>query len=72
MATRDWKQPTKVQAVFMGLFAVLLFASNLYAVLAEGAKATVWYWVVQALDLALLAFSFWWYHRAAKNPPAQS
>lgn len=72
MGTRNWKQPTKVQAVFMGLFAVLLFASNLYAVLAEGAKATVWYWIVQALDLALLAFSFWWYQRAAKNPPAQS
>jgi hypothetical protein len=72
MGTRDWKRPTKVQAVFMGLFAVLLFASNLYAVLAEGAKATVGYWIVQAADLALLAFSFWWYHRAAKNPPVQS
>jgi sterol desaturase/sphingolipid hydroxylase (fatty acid hydroxylase superfamily) len=72
MGTRDWKQPTKVQAVFMGLVAVLLFANNLNGVLAEGVKATVWYWVLQALDLALLAFSFWWYHRAAKNPPAQS
>ncbi|MFP3463528.1 hypothetical protein R5O87_22040 [Arthrobacter globiformis] len=66
------KPPTKVQAVFMCVFAVLLFASNLYAVLAEGAKATGWYWVIQTLNLALFAFSFWWYRRAAKNPPAQS
>jgi hypothetical protein len=70
MGFRGNKQPTKVQAVFMGVFALFLFANNLYAVLAEGAKATVWYWVIQALNLALLAFSFWWYRRAANNPPA--
>ena len=42
MGFRSNKQPTKVQAVFMGVFALLLFANNLFAALAEGAKATVW------------------------------
>lgn len=72
MGTRNWKQPTKVEAMLMGLIALLLFASNLYGVLAEGAKASLWYWILQALNPALLAFSFWWYHRAAKNSPKQS
>ncbi|MFF2346878.1 hypothetical protein [Pseudarthrobacter sp. NPDC058119] len=67
MRTRSWKRPTKGGAVIMGLVAVMWLANNLYAVLAEGAKTTVWYWVVQFMNLALLCFSFWWYHRAAKN-----
>jgi hypothetical protein len=66
------KHPTKVQAVFMGTFALLLLASNFYGVMAEGAPETVWYWIIQTMNLALLAFSLWWYRRAAKNPPSQS
>ena len=72
MGAWDWKRPTKTEAVLMGVFAVLLSASNLYAVLAERARATVWYWAVQALNLALFVFSVWWYYRAAKLPPNQS
>jgi xanthine/uracil permease len=72
MSARNWKQPTKVVAVLMGLVAALLFASNLYSVLAEGARATAWYWIVQVLNLALLVASFWWYYRASKKSPEQS
>jgi hypothetical protein len=71
MGARDWKRPTKPEAVLMGTFAVLYFASNLYAVLAEGAKATGWYWAAQALNVCLFVFSIWWYHRAAKLPRNQ-
>lgn len=55
----------------MGLFAVALFASNLYGVLAEGNRATVGYWISQALNLGLLLFSLWWYRRAARKSPKQ-
>jgi hypothetical protein len=72
MGTRNWKQPTKAGAVFMGLIAVMWLANNLYAVLAEGARATVWYWIIQTMNLALLGFSFWWYHRVTKKSPEQS
>jgi hypothetical protein len=71
MATGDWKKATKPQAVALGLFAVLLLANNLYAVLAEGARTTIWYWIVQIMDVGLLVFSVWWYRRAAKNPPSR-
>ncbi|WP_156368447.1 hypothetical protein [Arthrobacter sp. Leaf137] len=72
MSTRNWSQPTKDGAVIMGLVAVMWLANNLYAVLAEGSRATVWYWIIQVMNLGLLGFSFWWYRRAAKKSPRQS
>jgi hypothetical protein len=62
---RNW--PTKGQAVIMGVFALLLLASNAVAVLWEGRPATGFYWVIQALNLALLVWSLWLYRRAAKR-----
>ncbi|WP_457946574.1 hypothetical protein ACTAQI_13635 [Pseudarthrobacter sp. alpha12b] len=72
MSTRNWKQPTKGGAVIMGLIAVMWLANNLYAVLAEGFRATVWYWIIQVMNMVLLGFSFWWYRQAAKKAPKQS
>ncbi|WP_136017909.1 hypothetical protein [Arthrobacter silvisoli] len=65
-------QPTKVQAVVMGIFALALLANNTVAVMFEGRRATLAYWILQILDLALLLMSIWWYRRAAKTPPTRS
>jgi hypothetical protein len=67
MGTRDRKWPTKGQALIMGLFALLLLASNAVAVLWEGRPATGFYWVMQVLNLAFLAASLWLYRRAVKS-----
>jgi uncharacterized membrane protein len=69
MAVREKKQPTKVQAVFTGVLAVMLLANTAAAVLLEGRPATPFWWAILALDLALLGLSVWLYRRAAKNPP---
>jgi hypothetical protein len=72
MGTRNWKEPTKVQAGFMGVLTLLFLTSNLLAVLVEGRPATTFYWVTQAMNLALLALSLWWFRRAAKSRPTPS
>ncbi|PVZ52235.1 hypothetical protein [Arthrobacter sp. H-02-3] len=71
MGVKKWTQPTKVQAVFMGIFALMLLANNVVSVVIEGRSATVVYWTIQALNLALLVLSFWWYRRAAKSSSKQ-
>lgn len=72
MSTRSWKQPTKGGAVIMALVALMWLANNLYAVLAEGFRATVWYWIIQVMNMLLLGFSFWRYRQAVKKSPKQS
>lgn len=68
MGAKEKKQPTKVQAVFTGLLALLLLTNTAMAVLVEGRPMTVFYWIVVVLQLSLLALSFWLYRRAAKGP----
>jgi hypothetical protein len=67
MGVKGWRWPTKGEAVIMGVFALLLLASNAVAVLWEGRTATGVYWAVQSLNLALLVVSLWLYRRAAKR-----
>lgn len=55
--------------MIMGAFALLWLANNAAAVLWEGRPATGFYWVMQTLNLALLAVSLWLYRRAVKSPP---
>jgi hypothetical protein len=69
MGARKKQQPTKVQAVFMGLLALFLLTSRATTVLVDGQPATVSFWIVIALDLGLLALSLWLYRRAMKLPP---
>jgi hypothetical protein len=69
MGAKEKKQPTKVQAVFTGLLALLLLTNTAMAVLVEGRPITVFYWIVVVLQLSLLALSFWLYRRAAKRAP---
>jgi uncharacterized membrane protein len=71
MGVRKRKQPTKVQAIFTGILALMLLANTASAVLVEGRPATVFFWLAMALDLALLVLSLWLYRRAAKNPPTR-
>lgn len=65
-------QPTKVQAVFMGIFALALLTNNTVPVMFEDRHATVGYWIAQTLDVALLLMSIWWFRRASKTPPTRS
>lgn len=69
MSARKKQQPTKIQAVFMAILAVLLLTNTATSVLLEGRPATVFFWLVVALDLALLGLSVWLYRRAMKLPP---
>jgi hypothetical protein len=69
MGAREKKQPTKVQAVFTGLLALLLLTNTAMGVLVEGRPATGFFWIVMALDLGLLGLSLWLYRRAVKLPP---
>jgi hypothetical protein len=69
MGAREKKQPTKVQAVFTGLLALLLLTNTAMEVLVEGRPATGFFWIVMALDLGLLGLSLWLYRRAVKLPP---
>jgi hypothetical protein len=69
MGAKAKKQPTKVQAVFTGILALLLLINTAMAVLVEGRPITVFYGIVVVLDLGLLALSFWLYRRAVKLPP---
>ncbi|MCU1516086.1 MAG: hypothetical protein JWQ75_807 [Pseudarthrobacter sp.] len=69
MGARKKQQTTKGQAVIMGVFALLLLASNAAAVLWEGRPATAVYWGGQALYLAFVALSLWLYRRASKRSP---
>lgn len=65
--TTQWKnQPTKGQAVFMAVIALLWMASNAAAVLVGGRPATVFFWLVMAMNVVLLGVSVWMYLRAAK------
>lgn len=63
------KQPTKAEAIFLGVMALLFLITTAWPVLAEGRPATVFFWVAVVLDLAILVVSAWLYRRAAKNPP---
>ena len=71
MGVRKWKQPTKVQAIFMSILGLMLLANTAWSVLMEGRSATVFVWFVMALDLAFLMLGLWLYRRAVKNPPAR-
>ena len=66
------KQPSKGQAMFMAVIALLLLASTMFAVLVEGRRATAFFWVVVVIDLALLGLSVWLYRRAAKTTDSRS
>ena len=66
MTTQRKNQPTKVQAVFMAVIALLWMASNAAAVLVEGHQATVLFWLAMATNLVLLGASVWMYLRAAR------
>lgn len=68
MGVRKKQQPTKIQAVFMGVLALLMLTNTATSVLLEGRPATVFFWIVMALDLGLLGLSFWLYRRAMKLP----
>lgn len=64
--------PTKVQAMFMVIFALGLFANGLVAVMIEGRSATWPIGFIQALNLALLVACLWWYRRAAGSPSSRN
>ena len=68
MGVRKMKQPTKVQAIFMSILALMMLANTASAVLVEGRPATVFFWLAMALDAALLVLSLWLYRRAVKDP----
>lgn len=72
MSTRDKHRPTKVQAVFMGVMALLLLANTAVAVLVDGRPATAFLWTVVAMNLALLGLNLWLYRRAVKSPSTRS
>lgn len=61
------KQPSKGQSLFMAVIALLLLASTVFAVVVEGRRATVFYWVTVVIDVALLGLSIWLYRRAGKT-----
>ncbi|NWL13881.1 hypothetical protein DM793_21705 [Paenarthrobacter nitroguajacolicus] len=61
------QQPTKVQAVFFGVLALMLLASRVLS-LFEGHSPTVPFWIIVGLNLVLLGLCIWWYVRAAKVP----
>lgn len=61
------QQPTKVQAVFFGVLALMLLGSRVLSLL-EGHSPTVPFWIVVGLNLVLLGLCIWWYIRAAKVP----
>lgn len=61
------KQPSNGQSLFMAVVALLLLASTVFAVVAEGRRATVFYWVAVVIDVALLGLSIWLYRRAGKQ-----
>jgi hypothetical protein len=65
------KQPSRGQALFMAVIALLLLASTVFAVAVEGRRATVFFWVAVVMDLALLGLSIWLYRRAARATDAQ-
>jgi uncharacterized membrane protein len=67
MTTGRKNQPSKGQAVFMAVIALLWMANNAMAVLAEGRQATVFFWLVMALNVILLGVSVWLYFRAART-----
>lgn len=69
MGAREKNQPTKIQAVFTGLLALLLLSNTAMGVLVEGRPATGFFWIVVVLDLGLLGLSLWLYRRAVKLPP---
>ncbi|MCA4135646.1 hypothetical protein [Arthrobacter sp. M4] len=71
MGAWNRKQPTKGQALFMGVIALLLATNIVVAVLVEGRPATVLFWIVLAMDLILVAMSLWLYRRAVKRPPTE-
>jgi len=72
MTTQRKNQPTKGQAVFMAAIALLWLASNAVAVLVEGRPATVFFWLVMAMNVVLLGVSVWMYLRAARNARTSS
>lgn len=71
MGLRKRKQPTKVQAFFTGILALMLLTNTASTVLVEGRPATFFVWFVMTLDLALLMLGLWLYRRAVKNPPTR-
>lgn len=68
MSTPRKNQPTKGQAVFMAAVALLWMASNTVSVMVEGRPATLFWWLIMAMNIVLLGVSVWLYWRAAKIP----
>ncbi|UZX02704.1 hypothetical protein F8G81_08815 [Arthrobacter sp. CDRTa11] len=58
--------PTKGQAVFMAVMSLLWMASSAVAVLVEGRPATLFFWLVMAMNIVLFGVSVWLYRKAAK------
>jgi hypothetical protein len=56
----------------MGVIALLWLINTVYAVLVDGRPATVFFWIVMAMNLGWVTVSFWLYRRAAQSPPTQS
>lgn len=59
-------QPSKGQAVLIGVISFLWLASNAVAVLVEGRPATLFFWLVLAMNIVLFGVSVWLYRKAAR------
>jgi len=69
MGIWDRRQPTKGEVLFMGVIALLLLLNTLSTLFDGGPRNAVPFWIVVALDLAVLGYCFYAYRRAAKIPP---
>lgn len=68
MAGRKREQPTKAQAVGLGVVVLLGLSSAVTGVVVEGRPASFFYWVFVAVGIALLIVAAWLYRRALKKP----
>ena len=71
MASRGKNQATKGQALMMGVFASLLFISQIVAVSFEGRPITFTFWASVVIYMGFLSYCIWAYVRAVKRPPTQ-